>query len=428
MANQTMNCIDRYIYAQESQSVNFNSYFVAEFEKPLEEKRLYKAIVTAYKKMPSLRTKISDNGFYPKRKIMPPEYFNTELLLDYYEEDLDENQHNNIKKYKFDFNKVPAFKFYAFKGKDRFTLILCVHHCAFDGFSQGVIVQEVFKAYDGEELNKYFHQVYPFKYRYVYFKKGLLWCFKRLKEFIHLLNDNNREKVSTLIKKPEENDRTVSLLEINFSKNQIDLIQSKCKDLGISKTLYLIYNLYKVLDQLLCQNNDTDGDILLYVPKDQRRDFKAYPLLQNIIGVIWIKCTREEIRSAHFVQTLKDKYRDGNKLEQTSRATFFSGILSTILPHFKLKKLLRKKDTDPNYIYSSGFITSGIFPKSSYFPKNNKLIRIYGHGTLLKNPGLGITHLGTVDNEVVIVQYLEKLFDPKQMKLLRDNFEQSILN
>lgn len=402
-----LNSIEKNMLAWDREGLAFNSNLVADFDHPLDENLLRQASITIFEQIPLLQTIIYNNQRYVQDKVTFPEgQIEIQFITKAAEEEFI-NRH-------FDLSKDPPLRILygkLAKEKDTWRLLMTVHHTSFDGVAQTYLFREFLLAYQGLPLTKWATEIMPFCFRDL-FKKKFSFS-KRWSLYFQFLKSLGTKKPqsATLISSPEHTSRVVKHEYFDLGPQGHDIINALSKKYKLSFYETVFMAVLKTLDKNITTN---DGKpLVLAIPINFRTFLKVDHFFQNVVGLLMIRFTRDEVKRENLATILKERIKEGSVPELTLKPSFLAAVSSQLLGINTLRKVMLKNDLNPEAIYSSALISALRFSSSvMIMPEHLTPKRIFGHGSLFKSPGLGVIVTGTKDNQVIVIEYLENLFSP----------------
>lgn len=403
-----LNSIEKNMLAWDREDLAFNSHLVADFDHPLEADNFLKAHERLFKEIPLLRTIIQNNERYVQDKMT-----SDKPLIEFQEisEDVETEFLNRP------FNLASDSPYRALYGKltkeeSTWRLIMTVHHTSFDGIAQTYLFREIMLAYQGLPLTPWTTTILPFRFRDL-FKKKFSFS-KRYSLYFNLLKSLNYKKpqAATLITHPERASRKVRHEYFDLGARGTDILNAKGRELKLSFYEVIFLAILKTLDKTVTKKDDKP--IVLAIPMNFRTFLKVDHFFQNVVGLMTLRFTRNEVQEKNIAGILKEKIKESSAHQLTLRPAFLAAITSKIFGINTLRKIMLKNDLNPNAIYSSILISALRFSSSvMVMPPELTPKRLLGHGSLFKSPGLGVIVTGTKENQVVVIEYLEDLFSPE---------------
>lgn len=127
---------DRYVY---------NIPLTLELRGPLDVERLSKSLNNVFAKHEVLRTRIVEKAGSPRAEVMAP----VDICLRVNADSADwQTEALRLVRQPFDLTKGPLYACHAFKtGDHTHVLLLIIHHIVFDGYSTGILVEDLLEAY-----------------------------------------------------------------------------------------------------------------------------------------------------------------------------------------------------------------------------------------------------------------------------------------
>lgn len=402
-----LNSIEKNMLAWDRDGLAFNSHLVADFSHPLNEASLKKGVERLFNEIPLLKTIIKDNERYIQDSV-PNALKNLEL------KDISEAVETEFlnRPFKLD-SDAPLRVLYGKLAKEENTwrMIMTVHHTGFDGIAQTYLFREIMLAYQDLPLTKWATQVMPFKFRDLFKKK---FSFKKRSDlylkFVRSLT-TKKPQAATLIAHPSAPSRIVKHEYFDLGLKGTDIINAKSRELKLSFYETFFWAILKSLDK----NIETkDGKPLaLAIPVNFRTFLKVDHFFQNVVGLMAIRFTREETQRSDLAGLLKERIKEASAPELTLKPAFLAAVTSKLLGINTLRNVMLKNDLNPDAIYSSALISALRFSSSvMIMPEHLTPKRLLGHGSLFKSPGFGIIITGTRENQVVVIEYIEDLFEP----------------
>ena len=407
MKSYPLNSIEKNMLAWDREGLAFNSNLVADFSHPLDESLLRNASMTLFLQIPLLQTIIHNNERYVQDQIISPDgQIEIQTITEAVETEFI-NRH-------FDLTKDPPLRILygkLAKEKDTWRLIMTVHHTSFDGVAQTYLFRELMLAYQGLPLTKWTTEIMPFRFRDLFKKKfSLLKRYSLYYQFAKSLG-KKKPQSATLISYPEHTSRIVKheYFDLGTKGNEIINTLSKSHKLSFYEMVFMA--VLKTLDKNIKTN---DGKpLVLAIPINFRTFLKVDHFFQNVVGLLMIRFTRDEVKEENLPKLLKERIKEGSVPELTLKPSFLAAISSRLLGINTLRKIMLKNDLNPKAIYSSVLISALRFSTSvMVMPEHLTPKRLLGHGSLFKSPGLGVIVTGTKDNQVIVIEYLEDLFSP----------------
>ncbi len=403
-----LNGIEKNMLAWDREDLPFNSHLVADFDQPLDSALFIKAHERLYKEIPLLRTIIVNNERYVQDKLI-----GHRPLIEFLE--ITEEVENEFLSRTFNLASDPPYR--ALFGKltkedNTWRLIMTVHHTSFDGVAQGYLFRELMLAYQELPLTYWTTQIMPFKFRDLFKKK--FSPSKRFALYYKLIKSLNYKKpmAATLLTHPEKVSRKVRHEYFDLGVLGKDILNAKGRELKLSFYEIFFLAILKTLDKTIKLKDEKP--IVLSVPVNFRTFLKVNHFFQNVVGLITLRFTRDEIQENNIVMILKEKIKASSQPHFTLKPAFLATISSKILGINALRKIMLKNDIDPMAIYSSVLISALRFSSSDMImPSDLMPKRLFGHGSLFKSPGIGVIVTGTKENQVVVIEYLEDLISPE---------------
>lgn len=403
-----LNSIEKNMLAWDREDLAFNSHLVADFDHPLDVDAFSKAHERLFKEIPLLRTIIVNNERYVQDQgahtIAPMEF-----------KEITEEVENEFLNRPFNLAKESPYR--ALFGKlkkeeNTWRLIMTVHHTSFDGIAQTYLFRELMLAYQGLPLTPWTTQIMPFRFRDL-FKKKFSFS-RRTSLYFNFFRSLNYKKpiAATLMTHPERTSRKVKHEYFDLGARGTDILNAQARTLKLSFYEVIFLAILKTLDKTIALKDDKP--IVMAVPMNFRTFLKVDHFFQNVVGLITLRFTRDEIKELTIAHILKEKIKGSSAHELTLRPAFLAAITSKIFGINTLRKIMLKNDLNPNGIYSSVLISALRFSSSvMVMPPELTPKRLLGHGSLFKSPGLGVIITGTKENQVVVIEYLEDLFSPE---------------
>lgn len=405
-----LNSIEKNMLAWDREDLAFNSHLVADFDHPLDAEAFTKANERLFKEIPLLRTIIVNNERYVQDKTS-----SERPLIEFQE--ITEDVETEFLNRPFNLAKDPPYR--ALYGKlkkeeNTWRLIMTVHHTSFDGIAQTYLFRELMLAYQGLPLTPWTTEIMPFRFSDLFRKKFSFS--KRYSLYLKFIKSLNYKKpqAATLITHPERTSRKVKHEYFDLGNRGTDILNAKARELKLSFYEVIFLAILKTLDKTIALKDEKP--IVLAVPMNFRTFLKVDHFFQNVVGLITLRFTRDEIKEKNLASILKEKIKTSSDPQLTLKPAFLAAVTSKIFGINTLRKIMLKNDLNPNGIYSSVLISALRFSSSvMVMPPDLTPKRLLGHGSLFKSPGLGVIITGTKENQVVVIEYLEDLFSPEIM-------------
>jgi hypothetical protein len=410
-----LNSIEKNMLAWDREGLAFNSHLVADFSYALDEELLKNAAIRIFKEIPLLRTIIQNNKRFVKDNFTIPENFLSFVPISEKVE-----KEFLCRPFKLDIDSPLRIIYGALsKEKNTWRLIMTVHHSSFDGVAQSYLFRELFLAYQGLPLTAWTTKIFPFRYRDLFFKKyGIT---KSSIIFFYFLKDmfTQKTKAATLMTHPENLSRKVNHEIIELGNNTVAInARAKKNHLTFYETIF--FHLLRALDQSI--PIEDKKPIILAIPMNYRTILRVDHFFQNVVGLIKINFTREEVKHDNLAALLKKRLKEGSLPQLTLKTVFLAALTTKLIGITGLRKKMYENDINPDAIYATALVSAlrtspsimgGI--KGSLIPR-----RIYGHVSLFKSPGLGIIISGTRENQILVIEYLEDLFTASDILRFRE--------
>jgi NRPS condensation-like uncharacterized protein len=418
-----LNSLEKFMLAHESDEISYNSQIIVEFEGTLELDKFKLAIEKAINEIPWLRTKVTQGFFQFKRSVVSLAdvslQFNRHLIVK--DHILTQDEIDQFCKMKFNIKKAHSFTFLISPlAENKTQLIFNVHHTLCDAAGQFLLLEEIFRLLNSQEVRNEAKEIKTFRYRNLIKHLGKKWVLKQLWANKKALTKQRQYKMAGLIDHPTEAGRTVSSLNFMLSHKQKNFIKELCKFHQVSNTEFLAHCAFQAYDLTLRERGDLTTPIMAYIPKTLRPYLKIRYSFQNILSTVIVVGKREEISGPKFLGKIKHIIQS-HKMDQAGKFIFGTLLTCALSPTKKLQQFFKDIDNDPNSITSSMLISAGKVPRSYTFPTAWTNISIWARGTMLKSPGIGVIYTGTNENETITLEFVKELTDLKTIESLKTN-------
>lgn len=413
--------------AHESEYVAYNSQIMVEFKGDIRLNDLRDAVDKAILEIPLLRSHIEETRFNFKRFYRDQADFNSEQVIEVTQEILAQDTIDNFCQKKFDLSKSPAFKFLLGKTPgSKNILIFNVHHTLCDAAGQFHLLEEIFRAMNGMEIRDGAKTDKVFRYRDLWKYMGWKWVLGHVYSQLRPLSKQRQYQMATLIDHHDRPERFVTSTHFELSVDEQSLIRTASSKLNISVNEFLAYSCFKALDKSLKARGDHKTPIMIYLPKTLRPLLKIRYSLQNILTTVWIVGKRDEINKPQFAEKIKTLV-NSHKMDKAAKFIFGTLWASSFLSPKKLKGIFQKFDRDPKSISSSLLISTGRVPRSYTFPEGWNEINVWGRGTMLKSPGVGVIYTGVAGAETITIEYLRELTEKETIEKFKAHLLEELL-
>ncbi|MDD4973715.1 MAG: condensation domain-containing protein [Bacteriovorax sp.] len=399
---------DRYILAFESESINFNSHLVLEFEGDIDVSK----IISAFKKLISVE---------PLTWIIPDEKTGRfqqksydSILIENQISILSENELENFWDKKFNFSEEIAIRLALVKENDKFLkMIISFHHSIYDGHAQFNFLKDFLDIYNGNNYQpRTLNDVY--KFRKYFFKTSPIWLVKLVRDFFRIEKKKNKIKIARLYDQ-EPISRKVDMELIELDRKIMD---SQARNLALSSSAYISLIGARAMHEILLERGESEKPIVLYITKSMRFEFKAIRAYQNLLGFIWMKINRENFSRDDFALKFRDTYKFRSGEGEVKKTLLLTGIIVKLKTFSKLKKILKFKEEKIHDC--TLLISSGRTPSEMQFPKEWKITKLYAKGSMHRSPGIGLLVTSFKQKDFICIEYLRDAFKVETIQRFKE--------
>lgn len=391
---------DKYILGFESDAIAFNSHLVLELEEGAEA-HLNK-LTQAFNKLIELEpfTRIAPDYQTGEFYLQPFENEKTKTQI--HKVDLD-----NLDEYlnkPFDFSSEYAVRMLICNTESSSKLIFSFHHSVYDGHAQINFLKDFFDVYNGESYQARDVR-YAYRFRKYFIQTKLPWIFKFLAGLLkQRKKKNSKVKIARLFdKEPENRKVAVKVLELDRS-----LLDKGSRKLALSSSAYISLVGAKAADALLRERGASEAPIVLYITKSMRFELKCLRAYQNLVGFIWIKVSRDSVKTKDFAKVFRDTYKFRSSDDEVRKTLFLAGLMVKLVGFKKLKTLLARKEQKVHDC--TLIVSSGRTPPDVKFPADLKVKSLLARGTMHRSPGIGLMVTSFKNKDFITIEYLEDAF------------------
>jgi len=418
-----LNSLEKFMLAHESEHVSYNSQIVLEFEGHLDIDKFINTLKKTIYEIPWLRTRVTQ-GFLSFNRVVLKDSspcFNENQYLIARDHILSQDEIDEFCKMKFNLKKAHSFTFLVSPlAQNKTQLIFNVHHTLCDAAGQFLLLEEIFRIYNDQDVRPEAREIKTFRYRNLHKSQSLKWVLRQLWENRKGLKKQRQYKMAGLIDHHEQQGRSVSSMHIELSSKEKESLKEQCKLHQVSSTEFLAFCAFQAYDQTLKERGDFLTPIMAYIPKTLRPQLKIRYSFQNILSTVIVVGKRNEVSSEKFLAKIKAIIQ-GHKMDQAAKFIYSTLLACALTPTKKLQSFFKKIDQDTESITSSMLISAGKVPRSYTFPKEWKNIVIWARGTMLKSPGVGVIYTGTHENETLTIEFVKELTDLKTIQSFQKN-------
>ncbi len=420
-AKLPLNSLEKFMLSHESETIAYNSQLVVEFDGIINPVSFKEILHKAVLEIPWLRTKVKKSFLGWKRYVDQIETIDLTKKLVINDHPLTEEELDSFCSQKFDLENGHNFQFMiAPLANGRQQLIFNVHHTLCDAAGQFLLLEEIFRLMNSQELRPEAVKIQTFRYRHLWHIMGAKWFLGKLWENRKSLKKQRQYKMASLIDHPESLDRKVSSITFDLNEEQKETLRELSKVTKSSITEYIAFNAFSAYDLTLRERGDFKTPIMAYVPKTIRSYLRIRYSFQNILSTVLIVGKRDEIHHPKLLSKIKHVIQT-HKMDQAAKFIFNTLLPCALTPAKKLQALFQDMDRDLENETCSMLISAGKVPRSYNFPESWKDIRIWARGTMLKSPGVGIIYTGSSTCETITIEYIKGLTDTQTIHALKRN-------
>lgn len=399
---------DKYILAFESEKMHFNSSLVLDVEGDVHEEKL----VSAFKKLIEIEplTRIVPNPLTGRFHLKSFESVNLDQQINILKEDDLDNYWDK----KFNFPNDIAVRLAFVKTENEMTKIIIVfHHSIYDGHAQFNFLKDLLDIYNGQDYQpRTLNDVY--KFRKYFSKTSPLWMAKLIQSFFKIKKKKNKVKIARL------NDFEPTTRKVDMELIELDrkIMDTAARKLALSSSAYISLLGAKAMDKILRERGEHEKPIVLYITKSMRFEFKVTRAYQNLLGFIWMKIDREEIKKPDFAKKFRDTYKFRSGEDEVKKTLLLAGIIVKLKSFASLQKMLKFKEEKIHDC--TLLVSSGRTPTEMQFPEEWKISRLYAKGSMHRSPGIGLLVTSFKQKDFICIEYLRDSFKPETIKKFRE--------
>lgn len=383
---------DKYILAFEREDLPFNSHLVLECDGILDSEKLKTAFVKLVELEPFAR--IIPDTESGRFRLVTGDNGEKQFFI------LNESELESFWDRKFSFPEELAVRL-AVCGK---KLIFSFHHAVYDGHAQFNFLQDFLTIYLGNNYQPRTIEKDVYKFRKYFRATSPAWYFKNLVELFKVQKKKGKTKIARL-NDSEPQSRKVDMELIELDRKVMD---GAARKQVLSSSAYISLIGARAMDKLLAERGETENPIVLYITKSMRFEFKVMRAYQNLLGFIWMKIDRQEIKSPEFAAKFRDTYKFRSGEDEVRKTLFLGALLVKLKPFAELKKILRKKEERVHDC--TLLVSSGRTPAEIVFPEEWAISRLYAKGSMHRSPGIGLLVTSFKQKDFICVEYLRESF------------------
>ncbi|MFA6236976.1 MAG: hypothetical protein WC635_06575 [Bacteriovorax sp.] len=405
---------DKYILAFESEKMHFNSSLVLDVEGAIDESKIIAAFKRLIKEEPLTRIipNVQTGRFHEKS-------FES-INLDNQINRLSEADLENYWDKKFDFPNEIAVRLAFVKSQDsnqtqnKITKIIIVfHHSIYDGHAQFNFLKDLLDIYNGESYQpRTLDDVY--KFRKYFAKTSLIWLAQLIYSFFKIKKKKNKVKIARL------NDAEPASRKVDMKLIELDrkIMDAAARKLALSSSAYISLIGARAMDKLLRERGEHERPIVLYITKSMRFELKIMRAYQNLLGFIWMKIDREDIKKPDFAKKFRDTYKFRSGEDEVKKTLLLAGIIVKLKTFASLQKMLKFKEEKIHDC--TLLVSSGRTPTEMQFPEEWQITRLYAKGSMHRSPGIGLLVTSFKQKDFICIEYLRDSFRPETINRFSD--------
>lgn len=399
----SLNGIERFMLAQESEKLHFNSQFIFDFKGTLDHDYIRKTTDTWIQAIPQIRSVVHRGFRRPQRFIYEKAWFTAKDIVDFHygitQEKTDEISH---RKFNLGFEPAVRFDFLSDGNGSQHRLIFSCHHSLFDGAAQAFAFEEWSRIYNEQKASERYLKVNTFRYRHLKRHLGTGKFLRLLWENLNLSLPRNPIQVASLVSNSTSAERMVTTQTLFLPPH-----------ISARENFYEVC--IRAVERRLQKENDSTHPIVAYVPVGLRWPLKIKTSLQNIVVSHTLFLDRVNCHGEALTKKISERLKK-DPIEANSRFLFGALPVSSFASEETLKTMFSKMERSTKRPTCTLGMVHAPIPKGLPTPKDWHELYISARGTLMRSPGLGFIFTGKLGYETLTIQYLPDLISVEQIE------------
>lgn len=409
----SLNGIERFMLAQESETLHFNSQFVFDFKGTVDQDYILQTTDKWIQAVPQIRSAVHRGFRKPQRYIYDQAWFRAADIVQFHY-GICQNKTDEISYRKFNLSFEPAVRFDFLSDVDgnQHRLVFSCHHSLFDGAAQAFAFEEWSRIYNEQRASGRYVKVNTFRYREMRAYLGTHKFFRLLWNNLTLSLPRNPIEVASLVSNSASKNRMVKARTL-FLPN----------DVSARENFYELC--IRAVDRTLQKENDMVRPIVAYIPVGLRWPLKIKASLQNIVVSNTLFLKRENCTGDLLTQKINERLKK-DPIESNSRFLFGALPVSSFASEEKLKKMFSKFEYNIRRPTCTLGMVHAPIPKGLVTPKNWFDLYISARGTLARSPSLGFIFTGKLGYETITIQYLPDFISHEQIESITAEIKKNL--
>jgi len=316
-----------------------------------------------------------------------------------------------------------------------FRLCVTMHHSAADGDGQRLLVERLIRRYREHREQRAAEPLPPLaatkRYRWLLRQQGIGWMWRAIRRHFHPFRKVGAQNAHLLDDEAPQETQShhwIARLEPDLMVR----LKRAAQRAGVTRQDLLLSAALRAADALRRERGRPDRPYRVLMAVNLRPHLRVRPGVGNCVGSIQLGVEASEVRDEQLPQHLSRLIRDGTRLEEAIEAPLYLGVLSSVLPTWLLRRILRRRDADPHSFYYTFYFTLMFASPGSPFMKTPKegppVERVLGRTPMPRRPGFGVT-LAYLREELglfLVVEYLSPIVQDETAQAFAERFRAAI--